>query len=275
MVALMQTTLLEAISSLYPENSKSSLRKWIEQGRVTVDGQAVKKNISLSSEQKIDLLRKKPVRKNLNILYEDDHIVVVDKPVGLLSVATMKKETHTLHNYLKQQFGKVWPVHRLDRETSGVLVFALSEAVKEGMKQQFIDHTIRREYFGIVEGRLEGSGTWRSNLIDDANYVVRVREDGELAITNYQVISNFEDMTLVRFRLKTGKKNQIRVQASHADHPIVGDRKYGATNFTLGRLALHAHTLEFAHPITKKNLSFISPLPAIFNRYEKALSRPF
>lgn len=271
----MQTTLLETLSTLYPENSKSSLRKWLEQGRITVDGNVVKKNISLSATQKIALHRRKPLRKGLTILYEDDYLVLVEKPAGLLSVATQKKEVHTLHNYLKHNYAKVWPVHRLDRETSGVLVFALSERVKEGLKAQFIKHTVRREYIGIVEGILTGSGTWRTHLVDDANYVVRVREEGDLAITHYRTIRNFQETSLVRFSLETGKKNQIRVQSSHMGHPIVGDRKYGAIDFTLGRLALHAHTLEFVHPITEKNLSFISPIPAIFEKYEKALSRPF
>ena len=241
--------LVKSLSEQFPETSKSSIRKWIKHGRVSVkNGKAV-------------LLPKQKDRGNLDIFYEDEHIVVVNKPEGLLTVATARIKDETLHAQVKKYFDRVWPVQRLDRGTSGVLVFALTEEAKEGLKQQFMKHTIYREYAGIVEGRLEGSGTWECRLKDDPSYTVRVNASGDLAITHYEAIKHSENHTFMKFILKTGKKNQIRVQSAHFGHPILGDRKYGSDKRAKGRLKLHAHKLGFLHPITKKKLFFISPNP--------------
>jgi len=253
--------ILQSLSNLYPEASKTSLRKMISQGRVRIGHEIIKKNGPLSPKQKLKILPKRRFRQNLTIYYEDEHIVVVDKVEGLLSVATDKKTEPSLHEYLKREFAKVWPVQRLDKATSGVMVFALTHQAKEALKMQFMTHDIYREYFGVVEGELLGSGTWQSKLLDDKNFVVRVHEDGQTAITHYKSLKTTKATTKVKFILETGKKNQIRVQAAEAGHPIVGDKKYGESEFSIGRLALHAHKLGFKHPITQKKLFFISPKP--------------
>lgn len=252
---------LEALSKQFPETSKTSLKKMIEQGRVKVDRDIIKKNIPLSPKQTVQVLPKKRFRDQLTIYYEDEHIVVVEKPEGLLSVKTERGEEPSMHEYLKREFSTVWPVQRLDRETSGVMVFALTLEAKEGLKAQFMTHEIYREYYGLVQGHLIGSGTWKSKLLDDKNFVVKVHPDGELAITHYTAIKKTKATTKVKFVLETGKKNQIRVHASEAGHPILGDKKYGTSELTIGRLALHAHKLGFNHPITGKRLFFLSPKP--------------
>lgn len=252
---------LEELAKQFPDTSKSSLRKMITQGRVKVGRDIIKKNLELSPKQIVTVLPKKRFRDQLTIYYEDEHIVVVEKPEGLLSVDTDKRTEPSMHTYLKREFSKVWPVQRLDRETSGVMVFALSDEAKEGLKVQFMTHEIYREYYGIVQGELIGAGTWESKLLDDKNFVVRVHPEGELAITHFSSLKKTKATTKMKFVLKTGKKNQIRVHAAEAGHPILGDKKYGSGELTIGRLALHAHKLGFDHPITGKRLFFISPKP--------------
>lgn len=253
--------ILQALAKEFPESSKTSLKKMIEQGRVRVGREIVKKNLPLSPNQSIEVLPKKRFRENLTIYYEDEHIIVVEKPEGLLSVATEKGGEPSMHEYLKREFDKVWPVQRLDRETSGVMVFALSLEAKEALKEQFMVHEIYREYYAIVQGTLIGSGKWESKLLDNKDFVVRVHPEGETAITHYTALKKTKATTRVKFVLETGKKNQIRVQAAEAGYPLLGDKKYGDSEFTIGRLALHAHKLGFKHPITGKKLSFTSPKP--------------
>lgn len=253
--------ILQALANQFPQTSKSSLKKMITQGRVKVGHEIVKKNLPLGPKQTVVVLPRKRFRENLTIYYEDEHIIVVEKPEGLLSVDTEKGGEPSMHDYLKREFSKVWPVQRLDRETSGVMVFALSLEAKEALKAQFITHEIYREYYAIVQGTLVGSGTWQTKLLDDKNFVVKVHPDGELAITHYTALKKTKATTRVKFVLETGKKNQIRVQAAEAGFPLLGDKKYGNSEFTIGRLALHAHKLGFKHPILEKKLLFTSPKP--------------
>jgi 23S rRNA pseudouridine1911/1915/1917 synthase len=252
-------TVLTLLQELYPESSNSHLRSLVKHGRVLVDGRLAKRDESLPDDTKLEIIQKKLLGKSVVVLYQDSHIIVVEKPEGLLTVETDKEKFNTLHCQLKKQCGRVWPVHRLDRETSGVMVFALSEVGKDGLKDQFIDHSIHREYVAVVEGILEGTGTWQSHLLEDKNFFVRPHPDGELAITHFEALRTNKHTTLVRFTLETGKKNQIRVQAASKGHPVVGDKKYG--NGVKGRLKLHAHKLEFLHPVTQKKLSFNLPVP--------------
>ena len=258
-------------------------------------------NLKISVDQEVTVLPKRRLVEGVTALYVDDHLVVVEKPEGLLSVATDFETKKTLHAMLKKSYPTVWPVHRLDRETSGVMVFALSYAAKEGLKKQFMTHEIYREYQALVDGAFSGKGSWKHEIYEDASYFMRVvspnakkpeqthtqvalmpkrtpkqhpineedidihikscPKESELAITHYEALEQKKWSTRVKFVLETGKKNQIRVQAAHEGHPIVGDKKYGSKNMFLKRLALHAHRLEFTHPVTQKRLTFTSPTP--------------
>lgn len=261
--------LLTLLERHFPESSKSTLKKWIKAKRVHINGELVENQQALvSKESEVSLGAKKEFcHYDLQILYEDQEVVVIYKPEGLLSVATDNEVFRTAHDYLKRRSPnrRVFPVHRLDKDTSGVMVFAYTQEAKTHLKDQFEKHTIHREYRAIVSGHLEEKkGKWESFLIEDSNYRMhetKSQEGAQLAITFYEVLQETRRLSLVKFILKTGKKNQIRVQAAQRGHPVIGDVKYGPENDTFPRLALHAMVLEFVHPKKNKKLSFSYPFP--------------
>lgn len=272
--ALSDISLLEALHQISPQSSKNTLRSWIKEGRVEVDDATVKNpSILVLKNQQVTVgQRKKILRSGIPILYEDQDFVIVDKPTGLLSVATAFEKGETVHAFLKEHYHprKVFVVHRLDQDTSGVIVFALNQAVHDKLKDLFEAHAIERSYTAIVEGQLSvSSGTWQSYQYEDSQYVVHETQDetkGRLAITHFKAIAFSKRYTQVQLQLETGRKNQIRVHCQSAGHPVVGDKKYGAHSNPLKRLCLHAHLLAFQHPFTKKQLRFESPIPEEFYR---------
>lgn len=253
--------LLEQLTLEFPDSSKSTLRKWLKAGRIQVDGKKVlEPHFEVGEEAHVCLMDKqKFFDLEIEVLYEDRDLIVVNKPEGVLSVATVFESVETVHGVLKKEFRRVFPVHRLDRETSGVMVMALSEEARVGLKKQFHMHSIHREYRAIVRGKLKGSGTWECRLLEDANYFVRPHPKGDLAVTHYGVLNSRGKTTALQLILETGKKNQIRAQALAAGYPILGDQKYG--DISSGRLHLHAYALDFIHPVTQKKMSFKSPVP--------------
>ena len=269
----LSASILECLRQLFPESSSSTLRAWLKEGRFSIDGYVIKRS-DHPIQQGTKILfgpRKIFVGAKFPIIYSDSDILIIDKPAGLLSVSTNFEKKETVFSYLKEKFHPktVYVVHRLDQDTSGVMVFALSEKAFKILKKKFATHDIVRRYTAIVEGELAGKGTWDSYLYEDENYVVRLahdRDQGEHAITHYSSKKSRKNMTWVELTLETGKKNQIRVQSLHAGHPIVGDKKYGAADERVRRLCLHAHLLEFEHPVTGKYLSFESAVPREFYR---------
>lgn len=266
--------LFEALALLSEGSSKSTFKQWINEGRVLLDGKIVRKpDILLDKDQELTLGPKvKYLDEGIRILYDDADLVVIEKPVGLLSVATNFETGLTAHALLKKAYHPkiVTPVHRLDQETSGVMCFALSERGRDGMKALFADHNLVREYMAIVEGHLESAeGTWTSYLYEDQKYRVHVtanKELGQLAITHYLVEEVSRRHSRLKLTLETGRKNQIRVHCQEAGHPVVGDKKYGAKSNPIKRLALHAHRLEFVHPVSGKKMAFLAPAPGSFER---------
>ncbi len=264
--------LLELLALLAPEASKTNLRSWVKEKRIYVNQKNASDPRMIVEEGAVVSLRKKEKRLKfgITILYEDRDLIVINKPEGLLSVATDFQNIETAHNALKRKFykQKVTPVHRLDQGTSGVMVFAYSERALEGLKEQFRGHLIHREYQAYLEGHLKpNKGTWESYLREDGNYFVHSSKDesqGVRAVTNYAVIKRTPKLTQVRFILETGKKNQIRAQAKEYGHPVVGDKKYGATLNPFSRLALHATRLMFIHPMTKKEMTFETEVPFFY-----------
>jgi 23S rRNA pseudouridine1911/1915/1917 synthase len=258
-------TVLELLGYLSPDSSKNTRRNWLKQGRVSLDGKMiVKPNAIVREGQTIELGKRIAFVEELKILYEDDHIVVVDKPEGLLSVAT-DFEKHCAHRLLKRKYHhrRVFPVHRLDREVSGILLFAYTEQARDHLKEQFYRHSIEREYQAIVEGHLQQSkGMWRSHLVEDETYYVSSHATkGQLAITQYEVIQYERLCTRLKLTLETGRKNQLRVHCKESGHPIFGDKKYGANHPKAPRLCLHATRLKFIHPHLEKTFSFTSLVP--------------
>lgn len=271
-------SLLEALAQLAPESSKTNLRSWLKEGRTLVDNEVVKLGTTTVFPGQVVSLGAKSrfVDGDVNILYEDKWMVVVDKPEGLLTVATAFETEETVHAILKKNYkpGQIYVVHRIDQDTSGVLVFARTEEARDLFKLMFEKHELERAYTAIIEGSLDqSSGTWQSYLWEDEAYHVHETDDphlGRLAITHYKQFGRGRRYAWLQLRLETGRKNQIRVHCQKAGHPIVGDKKYGAKTNALKRMGLHAHLLAFKHPITGKSMRFESPLPESFQRVMKA-----
>lgn len=212
----------------------------------------------------------------LQIVYEDDHIIVANKGYGLLSVGTDKIKEGTayslLREYLKRKDprNKLFIVHRLDQHTSGLMMFAKTIEAKEAMQHNWNNMVIDRRYAAIVEGRVEEpEGTVRSYLAENSGHQMYSTDDpaqGKLAVTRWQAVKSRNGYTLMDITLDTGRKNQIRVHMKDLGHPIAGDRRYGAVTSPIHRLALHARTLRFVHPVTRADMNFTIPLPASFTR---------
>jgi len=217
--------------------------------------------------------------RNLEIIYEDDDIIVIDKPAGLLTVKTASEKTKTaqyiLTDYVRKGNYKsrkqIYTVHRLDQWTSGVLIFAKSEDVKEKLQAQW-DKTEKR-YLAVVHGRLkEKEGVISSYLAENKMFVVYSTNDktkGKLSHTAYKVIKESDALSLLEINLLTGRKNQIRVHMSDQGHPIAGDRKYGKEDDGFKRLALHAKSISFLHPSTGKQMMFETKAPTYLKELMK------
>jgi 23S rRNA pseudouridine1911/1915/1917 synthase len=213
--------------------------------------------------------------KGLAILYEDKDILVVDKPAGLLTVATEREKSRTaqsiLTDYIRTGCGRsrkqLFVVHRLDRDTSGTLIFAKSEEAKFRLQDQWKE--TEKKYLAVVHGRCEkSSGMITSYLAEDRKYNVYATSDntrGKLAQTAYTVLRMTRRYSLLELTLHTGRKNQIRVHLAGIGHPIVGDTKYGKEDDKQPRMALHARSIAFRHPFSGKELSFMSDVPAFFS----------
>lgn len=212
------------------------------------------------------------------IVYEDDAIVVIDKPAGLLTIATAAEKMRTayraLNEHLKARAGtsrqQIFVVHRLDRDTSGLLVFARTQAVKVALQGSW--KSVRKIYQAVVEGVPAAPvGTLRSRLAETRSLLVHQSDrQGRMAVTRYRVLRAGPERSLLELEIETGRKNQIRVQLAEIGHAIVGDRKYGAISISAerpsGRLALHACELGFAHPVSGEPMRFRSELPASVRR---------
>lgn len=267
-------TLLEALTLMAPDSSKTTLRTWLKAGRVSVDGTVEKVGSTiLTAGQQITLgVKEKIMEEGIKVLYEDSHIIAIEKPEGMLSVSTEFEKGHTAHAILKNKFRpkKVYVVHRLDQDTSGVMIFALNEKTKEMLKKIFEKHDIERHYIAIIEGALEQpKGTWECYLAEDANYRVfktNNPDKGQRAITHYEVVATNKKYSKLDVTLETGRKNQIRVHCQLSGHPVVGDNKYDSAVDPLRRLCLHARYLSFIHPITGKKIVLESPEPERFKK---------
>lgn len=213
--------------------------------------------------------------QGLTLLYEDQAILVVDKAAGLLTVGTDKERARTAYYRLTEYVRKgnsksrnrVFIVHRLDREVSGVLVFAKTPEAKERLQRQW--EQTEKKYLAIVHGSpQDDSGTVSSYLAENQAHVVystKNAKHGKLSHTAYRVLKRSNDFSLLEITLITGRKHQIRVHLADMRHPIVGDRKYGEKDKAHRRMALHARSIAFRHPVTGEPVCFESPAPAYFH----------
>lgn len=262
-----------------PHKNRNNIKSLLRNKQVSVDervhtqfnhplrpGQTVRIGASRASAQTLN--------RGLTILYEDTHLIVVNKPAALLSMGTDKEKERTayslLSDYIKQENAKyrLFIIHRLDRETSGVMVFAKNEKVQRLMQASWNETIRQRTYVALVEGVPKlPTGTVTSYLRESKALIVYSSQNpdsGQFAVTNYAVRKSANGYALLDLELETGRKNQIRVHMQDIGHPVVGDAKYGATTDPIGRLGLHAEVLSFEHPITGETLRFDASVPRSF-----------
>lgn len=311
---------LDKYISQFIENvSRTKVQKAINLGFVTVNEEPVKSNYIVKPGDEIDIELEIPEKQEvlpenipLNIVHEDNHLLVINKPAGMVVHPAYKNYSGTLVNaimyYAGQKkdtlsnlngFERAGIVHRLDKDTSGLIVIAKDEITHRKLSEQFYHHTVDREYNAIVWGKLKNKKGEIVNKLGrdkrDRKKIAVIDNDepsGKIAITNYEVTEEYEFLSLVRLKLKTGRTHQIRVHLSHAGHPVFGDETYGgrephSVNLNsnikaqiknlldkLPRQALHARVIGFVHPETKENLRFESELPddmkSIIEKIKKA-----
>ena len=210
----------------------------------------------------------------LRIIYEDDWIIVVHKESGLLTIATDTEKEHTAYAYLSaylkfyKRTDKIFIVHRIDRMTSGLLIFAKSENVQKIMRNNWHEIVLSRQYVAVVEGRMEYTEGTVTTWLDEDPVTTRVYVSrpgtGKRAVTHYRLLDEVPGLSLLALELETGRKNQIRVHMRHIGHTLAGDKKYGSQIDPIGRLCLHARQIEFEHPMTGRILNFETNIPNEF-----------
>lgn len=268
------------ILSAWPDLSGNRVNGLLHRGQVKLRGEVTTQfdaPVNEGDAVAINFTRPYTVLRHprLQLVYEDDYVVVVNKGYGLLSVSrgAAKPETtayNIVKNYLKEcdSRQKVFIVHRLDRDTSGLMMFAKTPEAKEAMQHNWNNMVLERKYVAVVEGNVENDeGVIRSYLGETSAHEVFSTQDpqqGKLAVTRYKVLARGQGRSLVEYSLDTGRKNQIRVHSRELGHPIVGDRRYGASQSPIGRLCLHARTLRFVHPQSRNDMNFQLPVPAKF-----------
>lgn len=273
--------LMEFLASKMPQASRTKLKTLLAKRVVFVDNVITTQyNFPLRPGMKVQISREKHThefRSNLlRIVYEDAYLIVVEKHEGLLSVGTERERERTaqsiLNEYVRRSGRKnrVYVVHRLDRDTSGLMMFAKDEKTQHTLRDNWHELVFDRRYVAVVAGEMErDQGTVRSWLTDRTLYVYSspVDDGGKESITHYRTIRRAGGLSLVELHLETGRKNQIRVHMQDLGHPVVGDGRYGVEDLNpLGRLALHAFKLCFYHPVTGEEMRFETPYPAEFKK---------
>lgn len=260
--------------------SRNNIKTLLRDKQILVDGQVVTQyNHPLQPEQQVEVRWEKPPEeehyRGLSIVFEDDYLLVINKQEGLLSIATNKEKIHTAYSILSGHIKKQDPknrlfiVHRLDRETSGLMLFAKSERIQNLLQESWSTTTKERTYLAVTEGPVERPQGVISSYLHESKALMVYSDqnpyNGQHAVTHYETLKSNAWYSLLKVSLETGRKNQVRVHLQDIGHPIVGDAKYGATIDPIGRLGLHAWVLAFAHPITGEQLRFETPIPTRFS----------
>ncbi|CDD30013.1 pseudouridine synthase [Clostridium sp. CAG:433] len=263
--------LIEFLKKTFSNLSKNSVKSLLHNEKVFVNGNMTTKyNYELNIGDVVEIREK--VAKNIDIIYEDKDIIVINKPSGLLTVATEKEKNKTAYHlvmeYLKKKNknNRIFIIHRLDKDTSGIIMFAKNERAKHLYQDNWNDIVKKRCYYAVIDGKMQNKeGTIKSYLKENGNMVYSVKDrSGKLAITEYKVLKERKNISLLDINLKTGRKNQIRVHMKENKTPILGDLKYGEKSKLINRLALHAYKLELINPVTKKLLTFEVNMPNEF-----------
>jgi 23S rRNA pseudouridine1911/1915/1917 synthase len=274
--------LVDRLASMFPDSSGRTRKQWLERRRVRVNGTVVRRgDADVAPADRVELgpPAAAPFPAPLRLVHADEDLVVIDKPPGLLTIATEQQRERTAYRLVsawirettRERPGRqpLYVVHRLDRETSGLVVFARTPAVKRQLQTQFEQRAVDRIYVAVVEGRVRvDRGTLRDRLEEDPSLRVRPARRagaGREAITHYRVIERRRETTVIELRLETGRRGQIRAQLAALGHPIVGDARYGGQRDGARRVCLHATRLGFVHPRGQR-VRYDSPVPPSFPR---------
>lgn len=283
----------KAIVEKFTEFSRSQIQQWLKDGFVTVNGDVVKSNYKVKAADEIEIIRQEPAPLTveaedipLEIVYEDDDVVVVNKPQGMVVHPSAGHASGTMVNALLFHIKNLSSindvirpgiVHRIDKDTSGLLMVAKNDEAHESLSQQLKDKTVIRRYVALVHGEIpHDKGTidapiGRSKINRQSQTVI---DGGKPAVTHFTVLENFEDYTLIECQLETGRTHQIRVHMQYIKYPIAGDPLYGPRKTLPGQgQYLHAKTLGFVHPKTGEELYFEAELPENFQEILKTLNK--
>jgi 23S rRNA pseudouridine1911/1915/1917 synthase len=284
----------DRLTRMFPDASRRSIKHWLDSGRVRVDGEVVRRgDVEIRPASRVALGEPPPplLPLPLRLVHADDDIIVIDKPPGLLTISTESERERTAYRLVsswaratrRDVRGRqpdrqpIFIVHRLDRETSGLLVFARTGAAKRALQEQFERRRVQRIYVAVVDGRVETDrGTLRDRLETDKSLRVRPtthdgarptkrRGESREAITHYRVVERRGESTVLELSLETGRRGQIRAQLAALGHPITGDARYGSRRNPARRVCLHATRLGFTHP-RGGAVRYESPVPPPFRR---------
>lgn len=274
---LEKSELLEFLFKNISNKSKNNIKSLLKNGNVLVNDNVITKHNYILNKNDIVIIKLSQISKyddfnKIDILYEDNNLLAINKPSGLLTISTTKEKSRTLYHYVssyvkeKNKSNKVFIVNRLDKDTSGIVLFAKDSNTKNLLQDNWNDLVHVRKYIAIVHGITDESGTIKSYLNENSEYFVYSTSDkkGKFAITEYKKIYGNSKYSMLEVNLKTGRKNQIRVHMKDINHPVVGDNKYGISD-KAKRLFLHSSYLEFVNPINKKVIKINSRLPKEFD----------
>jgi 23S rRNA pseudouridine1911/1915/1917 synthase len=273
------TELLFFLLEKMPQKSRNDVKVLLRDKKVFVEGEAISQfNQPLVLGQKVEIRwEKQPEEikfRGLKIIFEDQYLIVIDKEAGVLSIATEKQKENTaysiLSNYLKKQdpANKIFVVHRLDKDTSGIMMYAKSQKIQKALQENWNDNILERTYLAVVEGIVtKPVGKIISYLTESKALIMYSSQNpdhGQKAITYYEVTKISKKHSLLQVNLETGRKNQIRVHMQDLGHSVIGDEKYGAATNPIKRLGLHAWVLSFNHPLSGETMRFETEVPKVF-----------
>ena len=274
-----QDELMKFLLVQLPNKSRNDIKSLLAHRQISVDNEVITQfNHPLLSGQQVVvnwakvLIEEQPA--GLNIVFEDPYIIIIEKQAGLLSIATATEKEQTAYSILSDHVkkrdpkNKIFVLHRLDRETSGVMMFAKSEMIQQALQKAWKEAVLERTYIVVVEGAVTNEqGTITSWLTESKAFIMyssHTPNNGQKAITHYRVLKKNKHYSLLEVKLETGRKNQIRVHMKDIGHSVIGDKKYGATKHPIGRLGLHAQVLAFKHPTTGEVVRYESEIPKVF-----------
>ena len=270
--------LLETLYVLFKDLSKKKIKNYLKDGGVLVNGKVVTKfNTPVKKNDIIELskINKTHKKSNLDIIYEDEYFFVINKPAGLLSISTTKEKEKTAYHQVREfiksrkKNDKIFVLHRLDKDTSGVLVFVKDNTLKNLLQNNWDKYVKTREYVALVTGNVKDVDDYTCYLkeIGPDKVIVTNKKEGKIAVTSLKTINKNNKYSLVKVNIKTGRRNQIRVVLNHLGSPIVGDKKYGGIKSN--RLYLHASKLTITNPLDSKTYTFESNIPSSFKKVFK------